>query len=379
MTMKTPLAWRNVCQRKARSLIALCGVAFAILLIFMQLGFYAAAEKSATNVYDALDFDVIVLSPQYVFVAHPAQFPRRRLEQVRAVAGVESVSSVWIGLGEWRSVETQKRWNVLTLGVEPGERPFRAPGTNDQLPLLSVSDHALSDALARPEHGPLTPGVRSELQHHRLQIVGRYAIGAGFVAGATMVVGRDTFLEVFGNEASVDRISAGLVKIAPGVSPRTVAADLNQRLRPVASAFTRADLSRAEQRFWLRVKPIGLMFVSGVLVAFLAGAVVLYQVLASEVQNRLREYATLKALGYRDRYVYGSVLRQAFIFAGLGFVPAFLLALLLYALLRTQALVPVSMEPARVAGVLLLTATMCLGAAFLAIRKLRRADPADLF
>jgi putative ABC transport system permease protein len=376
--MKTPLAWRNVALSKVRSLIALCGISFAILLIFMQLGFYAAAGSSATNVYEALDFDVAVLSPQYIFVARPAQFPRSRLEQVRAVEGVESVAPLWIGLGEWRSLESQQRWNILTLGVDPAQRPFRNATVNDQLPLLKVRDSALSDSLSRPEHGPLLPGVASEVEHHRVRIVGRYAIGAGFIAGATLVTGRETFVEIF-QEASPERISVGLVKLVPGASAEAAAAEMKKRLWPVATAITRAELSAAEQRFWLKVKPIGIMFTSGVLVAFAAGAVVLYQVLASEVQNHLREYATLKALGYADGYVYGVVVRQALIFSGLGFVPAFFVALGLYFLLRTQALVPVTMEFTRVAGVFLLTAIMCLSATFLAVRKLRDADPADLF
>jgi putative ABC transport system permease protein len=121
------------------------------------------------------------------------------------------------------------------------------------------------------------------------------------------------------------------------------------------------------------------MFTSGVLIALLAGAVVLYQVLASEVQNRLREYATLKALGYGDRHVHGVIVSQALIFCALGFAPAFGLSLGLNALLRTQAMVPVTMAPSRVMTVLLLTFVMCLSATFLAARKLRRADPADLF
>jgi putative ABC transport system permease protein len=376
--MKTPLAWRNVLQSKVRSFIALCGISFAILLIFMQLGFYAAARSSATNVYDALDFDVLVLSPQYVFIARAAQFPRSRLEQIRAVEGVESVMPIWIGLGEWRSLESRERWNILTLGVDPAERPFRDEAVNNQLPLLKVQDTALSDSLSRPEQGPLTPGVISEVQHHRVRIVGRYAIGAGFVAGATLVTGRDTFMRVF-PEASSDRISAGLVKLAPGVSAQAAAAEMKKRVWPAATAVTRAELAAAEQHFWLKVKPIGIMFTSGVLIAFIAGAVILYQVLASEVQNRLREYATLKALGYGNNYVYGVVVRQALIFAGLGFVPAFFFAIVLYFLLRTQALVPVSMEFTRAAGVFFLTGLMCVSATFLAVRKLRDADPADLF
>jgi len=158
-----------------------------------------------------------------------------------------------------------------------------------------------------------------------------------------------------------------------------VQGEMKKRLWPVASALTRAEISSIDQRFWVKVKPIGIMFTSGVLVAVVAGAVILYQVLASEVQNRMREYATLKALGYGNRYTYGVVLRQALIFSGLGFVPAFFFALLLFFLLRTQALIPVTMEFTRAAGVFLLTALMCLSATFLAVRKLREADPADLF
>jgi putative ABC transport system permease protein len=376
--MKTPLAWRNVSHKKIRSLIALCGISFAIVLIFMQLGFYAAARTSATSVYDALDFDVLVLSPQYVFVARPADFARQRLEQVRAIPGVESVVPVWIGLGEWRNPETRERWNILTVGIEPAQRPFRDPAVNDQLSLLMPRDTALSDLLSRPEQGHPAPGVISEVQHHRIRIVGQYSIGGGFVAGATLITSRETFLEVF-KQASPDRINVGLVKIAPGASARGVAEEIKTRLWPVATALTRSDSAKAEQTFWLKVKPIGIMFTSGVFVAFMAGAVILYQVLASEVQNRLREYATLKALGYDTRFVYGIVVRQALLFSGLGFIPAFFFTLGLYFLLRTQAMVPVAMELTRVIGVFLLTSLMCLSATFLAIRKVRGADPAELF
>jgi putative ABC transport system permease protein len=376
--MRTPLAWRNVAHKKFRSIIALCGISFAILLVFMQLGFYAAAGTSATSVYEALDFDVLVLSPQYVFVAHPADFPRPRLEEARSIDGVESIVPVWIGFGEWRNPGTRERWNILVLGVEPEKRPFRDPAVNDLLPRLIPRDTALSDLLARPEQGNPTPGVTSEVQHHRIRIVGQYAIGGGFVAGATLTVGRETFLEVF-PQAAGDRVNLGLVKIAQGASPRAVAEKIKTRLWPGATALIRSDRAEAEQNFWLNIKPIGIMFTSGVLVAFAAGAVILYQVLASEVQNRMREYATLKALGYETRFVYGIVVRQALIFSGLGFIPAFFLALTLYFLLRTQAMIPVTMEWTRVFGVFLLTSVMCLSASFLAIRKLRRADPAELF
>ena len=376
--MKTPLAWRNVVQSKVRSLIALCGISFAILLIFMQLGFYAAVRTSATCVHEALDFDLLLLSPHYTFVARPGTFPRDRLEQVRALEAVERVEPVWIRLGEWRNPASRERWNILTLGVEPALPIFRSPEINEQLPALKVIDTALTDRASQPEHGSLATGVISEVQNHRVRVAGRYTIGAGFVAGATMVTGRETFMRIFPEE-SPDRISLGVVRLKPGVSPELAATEIAKLVAPSAIVMTRAELQRGEQHFWLKVKPIGIMFTSGVLIAFIAGAVILYQVLAAEVQNRLHEYATLKALGYGNRYVYGVVVRQALIFAGLGFVPAFTLTLGLYFLLRTRALVPVSMELSRASGVLFLTGLMCLSATFLAVRKLRAADPADLF
>lgn len=376
--MKTPLAWRNVMQKKARAITALCGVSFAILLMFMQLGFRAAAATSATNVYDALDFDVMVLSRQYVSLAHSAKYARSLLEQVRGAEGVASAIPVWIGLGEWRGGGSRDLWNVIVLGVDPEQRPFRSAALNARLPSLGVADTALSDSLSRPEHGSVAPGVTREVEYHRVRIVGQYRIGAGFTAGATMVTGRETFLRIFG-DADDEKINAGLVKLLPHASPEATVRDINRRLWPEATAVTREDMVKSERRYWLEVKPIGIMFTAGVVIAFVAGAVVVYQVLSSEVQIRLREFATMKALGYGDRDVYGVVVRQALIFAGLGFVPAFLLALGLYDLLRTQALVPVTMELGRVAGVAGLTALFCLSATFFAARKLQKAAPADLF
>jgi putative ABC transport system permease protein len=376
--MKTPLAWRNVLHSKVRSVIALCGVSFCILLIFMQLNFYGAAATNATQVYEALDFDLLVLSRQYTYLAHPGKFPRSRLEQLRAVDGVQSVIPVWSDVGEWRNPETRVSWHILALGVEPSQRPFRDNSLNEQLPLLVSPDNALIDSVSRPEHGHLGPGVTSELQHHRIRIVGRYRIGGGFLAGATLVTSRDTFLRAFAL-ASADEPNIELVKLGLGVSPVRAAEEVNKRLWPVAVAVTRAELAATERHYWLQIKPIGLMFTAGIFIAFLAGAVVLYQVLTSEVQNRLREYATLKALGYGDRYVYGTIVRQAVIFCGVGFGPAFLGSLGLNLLIRTDAMVPVSMTLTRVISVLLLTFAMCFGATLLAVRKLRQADPADLF
>lgn len=375
--MRTPLAWRNVLHSRMRSFAALCGISFAIVLIFMQLGFYAATKRSATLLFGAMDFDLLLVSPEYLFVARTGSFRLDRLEATRAVPGVESVAPVWMGFGEWKSPETRLSWGILVIAVDPAQHVFRVPYITGQMAKLQIPDNALFDTLSRPEYGILKPGVASEIDRRRLRLVGDYTIGTGFVAGASVIISDETLRRLFGGKR--EDVSLGLVRLNSGASPDEVAQRINEIAGSEVRAVTRAEINHAEETFWLNVKPIGIMFTSGVLIAFIVGVVILYQVLASEVQNRLREYATLKALGYSDGYVYGVVLRQAVIFAVLGYLPALFWAQVIYSLLRSQAMLPVDMPFTRVFGVLGLTLVMCLSAAFFAIGKLRAADPADLF
>ncbi len=60
-------------------------------------------------------------------------------------------------------------------------------------------------------------------------------------------------------------------------------------------------------------------------------------VLANDVANRLPEYATLKAMGYSGRFVAGVVLRQAWLLAIFGYIPAVLLAFALYSVTANLA------------------------------------------
>jgi putative ABC transport system permease protein len=376
--MKTPLSWRNVWHNKVRSLVALCGIMFAILLIFMELGFYGAARTNATAVYDMLDFDVAVVSPECLYLGQLGDLPRHRFEEIRSINGVESLSPLWLQVGRWRNSGTREDWDMLALGIEPSDRPFQDSALNDRLPEVAMHDRALSDSVSRSEYGTLTAGAGSELVHQRIRIVGQFTMGAGFVAGSAIITSRQTFLDVF-REASHERPNIGLIKIAPNASPRKVASEITARMSPVAIALTRSEFLNNEQAFWLKVKPIGIMFHTGVFVAVIAGIVILYQVLVTEVQTRIREYSTLKALGYQDRFVYGVVVRQGLIYSWLAFIPAFFFSLVLYFFVRMNALVPIRMDTGRVGTVLVLTALMCLCATLLGLRKLQTSDPADLF
>lgn len=121
------------------------------------------------------------------------------------------------------------------------------------------------------------------------------------------------------------------------------------------------------------------MFRFGVFVAVIAGMVFIYQVISSDVRNHYVEYATLKAIGYRRRFLSRVIMHQALILAGLGYTLGLSVSLVLYEVVERAALIPMSMNPGRLLLVLLLAIGFCSFSGLLCLRKVHQADPADLF
>src|SRR5205823_3165774 len=115
------------------------------------------------------------------------------------------------------------------------------------------------------------------------------------------------------------------------------------------------------------------------LVALLVGTVFVYQVISSDITQRFAEYATLKALGYGNRYLAGVVLQQAVLYGVLGYVPGFALTLILYQWGSAATTLPIAMNAERALVVLALAVGMCAVSGLFAVKKVRTADPADLF
>lgn len=376
------LAWRNLAHRRLRTTIALSAVTFSILLLFMQIGFYTSCRTSSVLVHRLLDFDAILVSSKYVFLAQPGSIPEARVHQARAIAGVESVAQLRLVRSTWRNVESGLARAVLVLGVDPDEHPFADAELDGQLGRLSGFGRAVFDAASHPILGPVGVGTVSELAGRRTEVVGQYRWGAGFLTNGAVVVGRSTYASLF-PEAPLSEVSAGLVKLSPDLRDAAERAAVLERLAGILPAdtelFGREQIERRDQTYFMRNRPLGLIFTSGVVLALLIGAVIVFQVLSSDISDQLAELATLKALGYTVSQIRGMILEQGLIYGVLAFVPAFVAALGLYASLRTSARLPADMTPGIALTVLALALGMCVAAGLLALRKLERADPADLF
>jgi putative ABC transport system permease protein len=143
--------------------------------------------------------------------------------------------------------------------------------------------------------------------------------------------------------------------------------------------LTRPEFAEVELLYWRTATPIGIVFTSGTIVGFFIGFIVVYQILFTDVTNHLPHFATMKAMGFSDGYLRRLVLNQALQLAVLGYVPGSLLAAGLYKALKNVTLLPMEVTPARTVGLLLATVAMCMFSGLLAVRKLTRADPADVF
>lgn len=373
-----PLVWRNFLHHKTRSLVAVAGVTVPIVMIFVQLGLHAAMMRTATLFYDDLRFDLAIVSNDYLFFSRPGRLPRERLFQALANPQVNAVSPLHIGYNLWRNVDTGERREILVLGVEPRRQPLAALRRRADAARLSAPDVLFIDRATRPEYGPRAVGVVSELGTRRVEVIGEYDLGYGFSAFGVAVTGADTFAALFGAPAA-DTVSVGLLELAPGASPRAVAAQLRELLPVDTRVFTRAALNANEEGYWRRATSLGVINAFGLLVAFGVGTMILYQVLVADISQRLDEFATLKAMGYDNGYLERLVLGQAWAISLAGFVPAFLVALVVYGRIVAATSLPMVMTPARALLVAVFALAMCSLSGLASLRRVRNADPADLF
>jgi putative ABC transport system permease protein len=376
--VRLAFAWQSLVHNKVRAVVSIGGVSFSILLIFIQLGLYDSIYRTATMVQDRLSYDIVLVSPDYVFLAKSGTFPRRRLEQARTVPGVASAAPFYVGTKPWRNRQTRRHWRILIMAFRPEDRVFLDPEVEAQQPALRRPDTVLLDRETRPEFGAQGEGLVTELGRRNVEVVGQYTVGTGFLSNGAILMSDQNFSRLFDGYPLED-VNVGLVKLEPGADPEAVARGLRGALPEDVRVLTRAALDAREKRYWATQTSVGLIFGFGTVIAVIVGLVILYQVLATDLANHLPEYATLKAMGYRDPDLASLVLLKVAVLGLLAYAPALPLALLAYAITRETAKLPMTMTWPRVLAVLALTLVMGSLSALLALRKLRTADPADLY
>jgi putative ABC transport system permease protein len=382
--LRVPLAWLLLKNEPARLLIGIGGVMFAVVLMLMQMGFRASLYNSAVMFHSHLRADLVLVNPKYEFLAHMKPIKRGHLYDSLAVDGVESVTPVYVQLGDWQNLDTHAAKLILVIGFDPAHCAFDFPGVRSNYTTLREPDVVLFDAASRPEYGAIPADFRQgrpiniEINHRRVSVAGLYAMGTSFGYGGSVITSDLNFLRMF-PDRDRDLIQVGLISLRPGSDPESVRRTLALRLPDDVLVMTLADYETRERSYWATAEPIGFIFGFCVIMGLIVGGVIVYQILFSGITAHLSEFATLKAMGYTNAYLYRVVFHQALVLSICGYVPGLLLSIELYRMTRNATMLPMDLGVNTAVLAFAITMAMCSVSAALALNKIRSADPAEIF
>jgi putative ABC transport system permease protein len=377
------MAWRQIAREKRRLAAAVAGISFAVILMLVQLGFEQALFKSIGLLYGRFNADLVLISPKYQNAGNAAYFTGTRLAQALATGDVEWTCPVFFADANWKNPEDHILRAIFVIAFEPRPGVIDLPEVNARMAELRLPKTVLFDALSRPEFGPIEQllhkgAVKAEISGMTALVGGVFHLGTSFAVDGNVIVS-DLNLARIDPSRDMNLPSLGLIQVKAGRDPLVVQRRLQGSLPNDVLVLTRDELMEREKEYWASNTPIGFVFRLGLLMGLIVGSVVVYQILYNDVSEHLAEYATLKAMGYTDRFLFGVVIKESLILSVLGFLPGVALSQVVYWIAYQATLLPLRMDPARVTAVYVLTAGMCIFSGALAMRRLRLADPAEIF
>ncbi len=378
-----PLAWRQLMGDKKRFVVALGGISFGVILMLFQLGIYQAFMQMAVRPIVAMKGDLAMISRDFQYVMTTRSFPERRLHQALAMPEVKDVYPVMVLFGSWRNPETGWQCKVAMFGVQAFANPFILPEVVAQESVLAMPDGVLYDVVSPKEFGDVAGWlardgvIHSEINERRVRVLGTFRHGRTLAVNGHVVMGAQTFRRV--TDRTGQTIEMGMIELREGADAADVARRLNGMLPPDVQALTREELIRKEQQYWQVNSPLGFIVTAGMLIAMLVGSIIAYQILYTDINDHIQEYATLKSLGLGRGFFLRLIVQQAAILPAFGFLPGMLLAHGLFRLANHMGGIPTRLTLPDTLLVFGLTILACLAAGLLATRRLRAADPADIF
>ncbi len=389
-SLKVPLAWLQLKSERGRLLAGLAGISFAIILMFMQLGIQAALFDSAVQIHRSLNAELVLISPRSTSLIAMGKFSQRRLYQALSFPAVRFVCPLYLGFAQWQNPDRPRYWrNIHIIGFDIRYPIFKLPQLERSVQQLSYPDVVFFDAASRPEYGLISNSFKAGKQIHTeidnlstgsrsISVVNTFVLGTSFGIDGNLITSHLNFLRLF-PQRQPGLIEVGLIKLNDGVDAKDVQLKLRSALPKDVDILTMEQWISFEKYYWQTSTAIGFIFALGVTMGLIVGIVFVYQVLYTNIAQHLPEYATLMAIGYQNTYFFWLVLRQSLFLAAMGYVPGFLIALVLYSVTRQATLLPVFMTVQRGLSLFVLTIFMCCFAGLVATRKLREADPAEIF
>jgi len=382
-----PLAWLQLKRQPIRYLVAVTGIGFAALLMYMQLGFQSGLLSSATTFYEALDADLVLISPATLNSGTYRQFPQSLLYNALGIEGVEQTIPVYVVNVNVQKLDGVKPTSLRLIGYDPDAQVLNLPEVKAQRELLKIPNYVLFDTLGNRNTGPIADAFKQNGYQDLIlsdfsktfRVVGLFKLGSTFAADSNVISSDTTAIQLAFRQINAGEISLGLIRLKPGANISRVQKFLEKTYGSQLQVLTKPQLITQERDYWNNVSSFGVIFGFGTIMGLLVGGVVVYQVLYTDVSDHLKEYATLKAMGFSDSFILTIVIQEAFLLGVSSFIPATVISTGMYAFLTAASGIRIEMTSDKTALVGMLTLGVCAASAAIAIRRLRDADPASVF
>ena len=371
------VAFANLTQHRSRLAASLGGVAVALFLLLLQIAVLDAARVKVTLLFDDSNFDLVVVPDTYQFLLSFDTLNRVTLQQAAATPGVAETFGLNAEPVQMTQLPSRQVGYLFLIGLDDPGAFLRDDTIRAGISTLDSPHVMLMDSQSLAEIGPTDPGSRVEINGENLTAAGQFKLGLFIYGEGSGIVRNADFTRLAGRPPR--SITMGLIQLQPGADPAEVKARLTRTLPSDTLVLTRGELIAQERAYFLSTKPIGIILYVSMLIAYLVGSVILIQILATDISNRMGEYAVLKAMGFAASFVYGVGAAEAVLLALGGLIPALIVGALVLAFIQYQTHLPAALGFGLTGIMLGIAVALAAGAALVALRRLAQADPAELF
>ena len=370
------VAIKNLLHDKTQFAVAVTGVSFSVILMAAQIGVFLGFMENSALMIDNIEADIWITSKNSRNFDFSQPLPERKLNLALRVKGVASGEKLIFG---WTTIRNQDGGSeqVEVVGFNPdtgigGPWNMREGSASD----VKGGLHAIVDESSLARLGSIAVGDYREISGRRMKIVGISRQAKSLTTAPIVFTSYTNAAELIAY-VKPDETVFILLKVAPGVDPHAVAAELRQTVDHV-DVYTKEEYSSKTKMYWMFETGMGFGFLLTAVMAFAVGIVVVGQTIYSSTIEHLQEFGTLKAIGAENRHIYEIIFEQAFISAVVGFAVGIGFTFLTQGL-YTRVGLALLLPPVMIVSVLGATLLMCFMAGFVSVWKAMHTAPAEVF
>ena len=375
---KVNLAVSILLHEKKRLFLSILSISLAVLVVFMEQGFFHGLNDSQVMLYDNLNADLVIMNSKQKCLRKYDMMRRSSLYQTLGIDEVVEVVPVYKSFSIMRNPQTEAQYEVFCLAFPDDSRLLKTPIENEQREALKINGTVLFDSFSRRNMGKVELGEKIELDEMENMVGGFFKLGPALSFDGNILMSEPTKLKYM-DEHYAEQISFGLLRVKPGTDLQALKTHIAKVVNEDVTILTPEELREREIYYNIKSTPMGAVFGMGMIIGFIIGTIICYQILYNQITDHIPQFATMRAIGFSDIYLREIILQQAILLALIGFIPGIALSKILFSVLFKYTGMPMFFTFGRVAFVLIMTFTMCIVSGLMAGKKLSTADPAELF